>query len=60
MYHATRYCQHCKADTLHEVDDSQHERDSSNDTRTCCICGWFYSGFTGKYSAPDTEESENE
>ncbi len=51
-----RFCTHCDKDTRQLCEDSDHERDSSQDYRKCLECGWTYSGFTGKYEPPVKEE----
>lgn len=48
----TRYCPNCDADTLQEVVDDTHERDSSGDYRECLTCRWVYTGTSGKYRPP--------
>lgn len=55
-YTNTEHCPNCNMDTLHNIIDSQHERDSSRDNRTCKRCGWRYSGLTGEYAAPSNEK----
>lgn len=54
-YETTRFCDHCDKDTLHKCRDSQHERDSSQDYQECLECGWFMTGYTGKYEPPFNE-----
>jgi hypothetical protein len=51
-YDAERYCDHCDADTPHRCHDAGHERDSSHDWAKCLVCGWRYSGMTGRYEPP--------
>jgi len=34
------YCEKCDKDTMHEIYDAGHERDSSNDHSYCLVCGW--------------------
>lgn len=51
-YEDEAYCDHCDDDTPHKFYDSGHERDSSNDRRTCLKCGWIHSGLTGEYTPP--------
>lgn len=46
------FCENCKADTLHFVIDSDHERDSSGDYRKCLTCHWTYTGLEGEYLPP--------
>lgn len=46
------FCDHCDRDTPHDVVEGGHERDSSNDSRTCHVCGWTWYGMTGKYVDP--------
>jgi transcriptional regulator NrdR family protein len=45
------YCPICDEDTEQEIVDSEHERDSSQDSQKCLKCGAKYSGFTGKWEA---------
>ena len=47
-----RWCGHCEKETRQECHDSNHERDSSGDSRYCLECGWRYSGLTGKWEKP--------
>jgi len=47
------YCTHCHAYTNHQCEYDTHERDSSQDYFVCMICGWYYTGFTGKYHPPE-------
>ncbi len=51
-YQNERFCDNCQADTKHDVHESGHERDGQNDSWTCLVCGWWYSGYTGKYEPP--------
>jgi hypothetical protein len=55
-YEDVRWCFRCQKDTLQEVTDSEHERDSSGDQQHCKECGWTYSGLTGKWHSPDFRE----
>lgn len=41
------WCDHCGRDTNHKVVSQGHERDSSYDTETCMVCGWYRMGLTG-------------
>lgn len=34
-----RYCDKCHCETLHNIHDDGHERDSSNDYIECTVCG---------------------
>ena len=34
-----RYCDKCHYETLHNIHDDGHERDSSNDYIECTVCG---------------------
>lgn len=43
---AEHYCKVCMEDTVHEYIDGGHERDSSNDSRKCTICGEYTSGLS--------------
>lgn len=49
------FCDHCDTDTVHDIHESGHERDMSNDHRTCLVCGWRWFGLTGEYSPPYEE-----
>jgi len=51
-YQDEAFCDHCDRDTPHLFRDSGHERDSSNDTRECLVCRWYWSGLTDEYSPP--------
>jgi len=51
------YCDNCGEDTKHSVCESEHERDMSNDIRTCLTCNWWWSGLTDKYSPPLNNET---
>lgn len=57
-YEDELYCDHCEEDTIQEVFDSEHERDSSNDWRICKKCRWRYSGWSGKWSPPSEEDED--
>jgi transcriptional regulator NrdR family protein len=46
----TLYCPFCKKETVQDIDDQGHERDSSYDSRKCTVCGAHWMGLTGKYS----------
>lgn len=59
-YQDEAFCDHCDEDTQQLIRDSQHERDSSGDYRKCLKCGWIYSGYSGEYSEPYTEDNETE
>jgi len=52
------FCRHCDKDTTHRIHDAEHERDSSNDWRTCLVCKWHWSGMTDRYEPPHTEEEK--
>lgn len=56
QYRADGFCDHCDKDTLHDYQDSGHERDSSGDKRTCLECKWVWSGYTGEYEPPFEED----
>lgn len=51
-YKDEAYCDHCEKDTEHQIHESGHERDMSNDSRVCLVCGWRWSGMTGEYEPP--------
>ena len=51
------YCSNCEEDTPQIVEESGHERDSSNDSKTCTICNWRWSGWTGEYSEPYKDDN---
>lgn len=51
-YNDEAFCDHCDKDTPHHIIDSEHERDSSGDSRTCLICKWTWRGYTGDYEPP--------
>lgn len=46
------FCDHCEEYTPHYCHYSDHERDATSDYFICRICGWYYSGYTGKYHEP--------
>jgi RNase P subunit RPR2 len=50
------FCDRCDRDTRHRFRWSEHERDSSNDMRTCLVCGWYRFGFDGVYRAPELDD----
>lgn len=57
-YKDERHCDHCQADTPHKCQDSNHERDSTGDQQTCLVCGWWRSGFDGKYYPPSKYDGD--
>lgn len=63
-YKDTNYCGICGKDTMQEIHDSGHERDSSGDSQRCLECGAYYSGLTGEwqedeaFKIPSKEERE--
>lgn len=52
------HCPHCDEWTMHEVSSSSHERDGSQDWWRCMVCGWEYSGLTGKYHPPRIQDAD--
>lgn len=42
-------CPFCKKECFIRIHDSEHERDSSNDSKRCLHCDGHYYGLTGKW-----------
>ena len=49
IYKDYEYCPYCDADTLQNITDSQHERDSSSDSKECLKCGSTYLGYSDEW-----------
>lgn len=47
VYQDVGWCPICDKETQQKFDDSEHERDSSNDRRECLECHATWSGLTG-------------
>ena len=50
----TKYCDNCNKETNHEIYSSDHERDSSGDTETCLVCGYYKTGYSDELYKPVT------
>lgn len=55
QYKDIDYCPHCNKETEQVFKSADHERDSSNDTQTCTVCGYWKSGYTDNWIAPSDE-----
>jgi hypothetical protein len=52
------FCPQCDIETQQTIKSADHERDSSNDTQTCLVCGWWKSFQFDEWNPPATDEEE--
>lgn len=51
-YIDTKHCDHCDEETVHEIHNAGHERDSSNDWEKCLACGYIKFGHSDQQIEP--------